>query len=163
MRRSQKLLHSPRLDATHPSSDRDSPLTIPKMRERQIAKIREIADALPRVGLRTLDQQAKALGLLRSTAWNLLRGNHKASGISARTLNRILGTSKLPPLVRAIILQYVAEKTAGLYGDDRRRLRVFRAQLGLSAREHAFDVERREEATRHLHESIPTSSKFQKV
>jgi hypothetical protein len=133
------------------------------MRERQTAKIREIADALPKVGLRTLDDQAKALGLLRSTTWNLIRGNHKASGISARTINRILAAPRLPPLVRAIILQYIAEKTAGHYGDDRRRLRAFRAQLGLSAREHAFDAERREEATRHLHRSIPTSSKFQKV
>jgi hypothetical protein len=134
------------------------------MRERQIAKIREIADALPRVGLRTLDEQAKALGLLRSTTWNLLRGRHKASGISARTLNHILAAPRLPPLVRTIILQYVAEKTAGLYGDGRRRLRVFRAQLGFSAREHAagFAVECREESTRIVYESNPTAEKFQK-
>src|SRR5215470_10050261 len=115
---------------TRQSTDRDSALTVPEMRQRQIAKIGEIADALPKVGLRTLDEQAKALGLLRSTAWNLLRANHEASGISARTLNRILGTPRLPPLVRAIILQYVAEKSAGFYGDDHRRLRAFRAQLG---------------------------------
>jgi transcriptional regulator with XRE-family HTH domain len=107
------------------------------MRERQIAKISEIADALPRMGLRTLDEQAKALGLLRSTAWNLLRGNHKASGISAGTINRILAAPTLPRPVRTIVLEYVAEKTAGLYGDHRRRLRVFTAQLGFSAREHA--------------------------
>jgi hypothetical protein len=162
MRPSQRFLHSPRLTSTHPpSSDHDTPLTIPKMRERQSAKIREIADALPKVGLRTLDEQAKALGLLRSTAWNLLRGNHKSSGLSAGTINRILAAPKLPPSVRAIILQYVAEKSAGLYGDSNVRLRAFRAQLGFGTREHGADFGggSREESTRRVHESNPTEGK----
>ena len=164
MGRSQRLLHSPQLTSTRQSTDRDSALTIPEMRQRQIAKIGEIADALPKVGLRTLDDQAKALGLLRSTAWNLLRANHKASGISARTIKRILAAPKLPPLVRAIVLQYVAEKTAGLYGDDRRRLRVFTAQLGLHAHEHArIFTDRGEESTRRVNGCNPAAGKFRKM
>jgi hypothetical protein len=165
MRRAQNMLHSPGLSATHPRSSNHHPtLTIPKMRERQTAKIRQIADALPRVGLRTLDQQAKALGLLRSTAWNLLRGNQKASGMSARTINRILAAPRLPPVVRAIIHQYVAEKTAGLYGDNPLRSRRFTAQLGSSAREHAgtFVAERGEKSARSIYETDPAPRKFHK-
>jgi len=164
MGHSQRLLHSSQLTFTRQSTDRDSPLTISEMRQRQIAKIGEIADALSKVGLRTLDDQAKALGLLRSTTWNLLRANHKASGISTRTINRILAAPKLPPSVRAIILQYVADKTAGLDGDDRRRLLIFMAQLGLNVQEHAriYCTDGREGSMRRVNGSHPAAGKFHK-
>jgi hypothetical protein len=99
------------------------------MRGRQRAKIREFRGALVAAGLRTLDKQAAVLMLSRSTTWTLLKGKHKGSGISAAIIIRMLLSPRLPPPVRTTILQYVAEKTAGLYGDSELRLRKFTAQL----------------------------------
>jgi hypothetical protein len=65
-----------------------------------------------------LDEQAHALGLCRSTTWTILRGHHKASGLSAMTINRILSTPELPPLVRVKLFEYVEEKRSGLYGHN---------------------------------------------
>ena len=107
------------------------------MRGRQRAKIKEFRDALAATGLRTLDKQAAVLMLSRSTTWTLLNGNHKGSGISAAIINRMLLSPRLPPPVRATILQYVAEKTAGLYGDSELRLCKFTAQLSVSILGHA--------------------------
>ena len=114
------------------------------MRARQRAKIREFRDTLATAGLRTLDKQAAVLMLSRSTTWNLLKGKHKGSGISAAIINRMLRAPGLPPRVRATILQYVAEKTAGLYGDSELRLRKFTAQLSVSVLNHAghFGIDR---------------------
>jgi hypothetical protein len=74
------------------------------MKARQTSKIRELGEALVASGLRTLDEQAKALGLPRSTTWTILRANHKASGLSATVINQTLSAPQLPPLVRATIL-----------------------------------------------------------
>src|SRR6266498_2970458 len=82
------------------------------MKARQSSKIREIGDALVAMGLLTLDEQAKALGLGRSTAWTILQASHKGSGLSAAVVNQMLAAPQLPPLVRAVILEYVDEKTA---------------------------------------------------
>src|ERR1043165_8731379 len=60
------------------------------MKRRQSAKIREIETALVASGVVGLDAQAQALGISRSTAWTILKGNHKASGLSASLVNRIL-------------------------------------------------------------------------
>lgn len=53
------------------------------LKARQGLKIRELGAALVSVGLITLDEQAKALGLPRSTTWTILKGTHKSSGLSA--------------------------------------------------------------------------------
>ena len=130
--------HAPRLTPIGPrSSERNPPLALATMRGRQRAKIREFRDALAAAGLPTLDKQAAVLMLSRSTTWNLLKGKHKGSGISAAIINRMLRAPGLPPRVRATILQYVAEKTAGLYGDSELRLRKFTAQLSVSVLGHA--------------------------
>ena len=130
--------HAPRLTPIGPRSSEDNPsLAIAIMRGRQSAKIRELRDALAAAGLRTLDKQAAVLTLSRSTTWNLLKGKHKGSGISAAIINRMLLSSRLPPPVRTTILQYVAEKTADLYGDSELRLRKFTAQLSVSVLGHA--------------------------
>src|SRR3954447_13224242 len=50
---------------------------------RQSSKIKELRDELVSAGFNTLDRQAGALGLSRSTAWTVLRGHHKNSGLSA--------------------------------------------------------------------------------
>jgi hypothetical protein len=102
--------------------------TMTEMRERQSAKIRELKVALIRSGIFTLDGQAEVLGLCRSTAWTILKGNHKASGLSAATINQILAAPRLPPFVRVKILEYCEEKAAGRYGHSKSQRRKFISQ-----------------------------------
>jgi hypothetical protein len=102
--------------------------SIKEMRERQSAKIRELKVALITSGFFTLDGQAEVLGLSRSTAWTILKGNHKASGLSAATINQILAAPRLPPFVRAKILEYFEEKAAGRHGHSKSQRRKFIAQ-----------------------------------
>src|SRR5262245_16944685 len=100
-----------------------------RMKARQSSKIRELADADKSAGFLTLDEQAKALGLSRSTAWTIRKASHKASGLSASIINRMLAAPELPPLARTKILQYVEEKATGLYGGSRSQRRKFAARL----------------------------------
>jgi hypothetical protein len=99
------------------------------MKQKQSAKIKEIKDVLIAEGLVTLTSQADALGLSRSTTWAVLKANHKASGLSGAVIKRMLLAPRLPAAVRAKILEYVREKSAGMYGHSRKRLRLFDAQL----------------------------------
>jgi hypothetical protein len=94
---------------------------------RQASRISELASALAADGLVTLDEQARALGLSRSTAWAVLKANHKASGLAAGTINQMLSSPALPPRARVTILTYVEEKLAGLYGHNKTQLRRFAA------------------------------------
>ena len=96
---------------------------------RQSAKIREIGDALRASGFVTVNQQAQVLNLSRSTAWTLVQGNHKGTGLSSSLIKRMLASPRLPDGVRTKITEYVAEKSAGLYGGEKFRLRRFRAKL----------------------------------
>jgi hypothetical protein len=100
-----------------------------KTKARQGARIKEFGAALTASGLFTLDEQARALGLSRSTAWVILKANHKASGLTAATINRMLSSPELPPSARATILTYVEEKLAGLYGHNKIQLRRFAARF----------------------------------
>ena len=77
---------------------------------RQVAKIKELGAALAADGFVTLDEQARALGLSRSTAWAVLKANHKASGLAAGTINQMLSSPALPTPARVTILTYVDEK-----------------------------------------------------
>jgi hypothetical protein len=135
------------------SSERKSPLTLPAMRERQRAKIREFGDALAAMGLRTLDKQAAALALSRSTTWNLLKGKHKGSGISPTIINRMLASSRLPPRVRAKIIEYIAEKAAGAYGDSKARLNKFTTRVSGNALARGWPggIEQRKRSTKLPH------------
>jgi hypothetical protein len=101
------------------------PQTVAKMKARQAAKIREIASALVAAGFHTLDAQAKILNVGRSTAWTIIKGSHKGSGLSAKIVNRILSVRQLPPLVRKTILEYIEEKASGRYGHSARLRRRF--------------------------------------
>jgi hypothetical protein len=103
-----------------------------EMKARQCAKIRELADAARAAGYLTLDEQAQAFGLARSTAWTITQASHKASGLSASTINRMLTAPELPPLVRSKILEYVEEKAAGLYGGSRSQRRRFTSRLSIN-------------------------------
>jgi hypothetical protein len=102
-----------------------------KMKRRQSSKIRELAQAVKSAGFLTLDKQAKALGLSRSTAWTIRKASHKASGLSASIINRMLAAPDLPPLARSKILEYIEEKAAGLYGGSRSQRRKFAARLSI--------------------------------
>jgi hypothetical protein len=103
-----------------------------KMKERQSDKIRQLRDGLAAAGFVTLDEQAKALGLCRSTTWTLLKGNHKGSGLSATTIDHILLAPQLPSVVRAKILEYVEEKAAGSYGHSKEQRSRFITRLSAS-------------------------------
>jgi DNA-binding CsgD family transcriptional regulator len=103
---------------------------------RQAAKIREITDALVSSGHYTLDEQAKALGIGRSTAWAILKNGYKNTGMSAAVAERVLSSAQLPPPVRAKVNEYVAEKIQGLYGHGLEQRRRFCAHLCARLVEH---------------------------
>jgi hypothetical protein len=96
-----------------------------KLKLRQRSKITEIRAALVDAGLVALDEQAATLGLSRSTAWSILKPSHKSSGLSARTISRILRSPRLPGRVRQRLFEYMQEKIEGLYGHTERRRREF--------------------------------------
>ena len=100
-----------------------------RRRTQQRLKIEEIGRTLVECGFIALDEQAYVLGLSRSTAWTVLRGMHKTSGLSAMTINRMLETGRLPLRVRVKLLEYIAEKISGGYGDQRHRLKVFASRI----------------------------------
>jgi hypothetical protein len=95
----------------------------------QAAKLRAMREALVAAGFRSLDAQSAVLGLHRSTTWTIISGRHKTTGLSAATINRILAAPDLPVTVRAIVLEYVNDKLAGLYGDNDGPLEAFAARL----------------------------------
>jgi hypothetical protein len=99
------------------------------MRARQAAKLGELRQALLDEGYRSLDQQAAALGLGRSTTWVILQGHHKLSGLRAATLNRMLRSERIPLATKRILEEYIEEKCAGVYGHTGAALRKFCAQL----------------------------------
>src|SRR5947207_844670 len=94
---------------------------------RQREKIRQIGDALRQAGFVTLDDQARALGLCRSTTWKILQACHKTSGLHAGLIGRMLVHKKLPPAVRSVLREYVIEKAQGLYGHNMHCRRLFAA------------------------------------
>ena len=99
------------------------------MKARQSAKIGELRQALRDEGFLPLDQQAAVLGLSRSTAWTVLNGNHKASGLSAAVIKRMLASPRLPPKARQILEEYIEQKTAGSFGHSKNQVQRFRARL----------------------------------
>jgi len=101
------------------------PQSVAKMKARQSAKIREIADTLISAGFATIDTQAKILGVCRSTAWTILNSTHKGSGLSPKVISRILAVRQLPPLVRTKLLEYVEGKASGQYGHSVKLRRKF--------------------------------------
>src|SRR6516162_6167348 len=97
---------------------------------RRSIKLREVEVALRRAGLIALDEQARALGLSRTTTWKILRGNRRSSEPSAATINRILGAPRLPLPVRIKILEYVQERVSGVYGHSKSQSRRFSIRVG---------------------------------
>ena len=52
---------------------------------RYAVKIRHIVDAIVAAGYLSLDSQAKALGVKRSTAWTIIKTKHKLDRLSSKT------------------------------------------------------------------------------
>ena len=113
--------------------ERDMPVCA-TVKARQRSKIREIGDALVASGFSTLDEQATALGLNRSTTWTLLKANHKNSGLSAAVISRMLSAPQLPAPVRAKIIEYIKERSEGFYGHRKLPLRRFTRTLSVKRR-----------------------------
>jgi hypothetical protein len=111
----------------------------PQLKMLQRLQIRKLRDALVDSGIVTLAAQAEALGLRRSTTWAILQANHKASGLSAATIDRMLKSPRLPPRARTAILEYVTEKAAGSYGASKIQCRKFAARLSI-AQPSALDL-----------------------
>ena len=95
----------------------------------QCAKIGELRQALVDAGFHSLDSQAIALGLARSTTWVILKARHKSSGLTGSVIRQILRSPELPATAERVIQQYVAQKMAGAYGHDRKQIQKFRARL----------------------------------
>src|SRR5690348_12276325 len=70
---------------------------------RRTIPIQLIADALIKAGHTSLDAQAKALGLSRSTAWTIVKTKHKLGRLNAETTSRILANPDTPSSVRSIV------------------------------------------------------------
>jgi hypothetical protein len=102
---------------------------VAKMKGRQCAKIRDLRQALIDAGFRSLDHQAMALGLSRSTAWSVLQGHHKASGLSASIISRMMASPRLPLSASTVLLEYVKERSAGAYGHNGTQVSRFLRRL----------------------------------
>lgn len=87
-----------------------------EMKARQSRKIEELRKALCAGGPVSFCEQAELLGLCRSTTWAVLMRPYKSSGMTAAVIIRMLASQKLPPDARTIILEYIAEKGGGHYG-----------------------------------------------
>lgn len=74
------------------------------------AGLERISNALIASGYKTLDRQAKALGLSRSTTWTIIKAKHKLGRLSTKVRTRMIHNPALPPRVRAAINQYLAER-----------------------------------------------------
>jgi plasmid maintenance system antidote protein VapI len=84
--------------------------------------LERISKALIASGYVSLDEQAKALGLHRNTAWTIVKNKHKLGRLSAKTIKRILTNPGTPPSVRAVIQQYLSKKSDVVLRKRKRRL-----------------------------------------
>jgi hypothetical protein len=134
--------------------------TVAKMKARQSAKIRDIANALIAAGFCTLSAQAQILGMGRSTVWTILRSNHKGSGLSAKVVNRILSRRSMPPLVRKTVLEYVEEKASGHYGHSAKVRRKFITALSAMRIEAAEKVRTKALTTRAARDNLKMTSVY---
>jgi hypothetical protein len=74
-------------------------------------ELERISEALVLCGYTSLDEQAKALGLGRSTAWTITKNKHKLGRLSAKTIDRILSNPQTPPAVRVVVQEYLAKRS----------------------------------------------------
>ena len=65
--------------------------------------LQRLAAELAAAGYDTLDEQAKALGIHRSTAWTIVKCKHKLGRLNIKTRQKMLNNPHLPSGVRAIL------------------------------------------------------------
>ena len=102
-----------------------------EMKAAKCQKLAELRAVLVTNGYDTAAKQAAVLQLSRSTAWKILKGDHKQSGLTAAIINRMLASPDLPPGARKVIDEYVLEKLQGLYGHQKEPLKRFRLKAQL--------------------------------
>jgi hypothetical protein len=85
-------------------------------------ELERISEALVLSGYTSLDEQAKALGLGRSTAWTITTNKHKLGRLSAKTIDRILHNPQTPPAVRVVVQQYLAKRSDAVLRKRKRQL-----------------------------------------
>jgi len=69
---------------------------------RRPAPFLQIAEALVEAGYRSLDAQAKALGIHRSTAWTIIKAKHKLGRLHTKTTQKILENLSVSNIVPAL-------------------------------------------------------------
>lgn len=77
---------------------------------RRMVPVQHLADALVGAGYGSLDEQAKALGIHRATAWTIIKAKHKLGYLNAKTTERMLANPELPLCIRDVLQRYVAER-----------------------------------------------------
>ena len=75
--------------------------------------LRAITEALIESGYRSLDAQARALGISRSTAWTVIKHKHKLGRLQLNTTMKILANPALPVQVRAAVEAYIGSVNLG--------------------------------------------------
>ena len=100
-----------RLYAANPGMNRYSRLFVDIRSDSMRTDFGSISEALIASGYTSLDEQAKALGLHRSTTWTIIKKKHKLGRLSAKTIDRILTNPQTPAAVRTVVQQYVAQKS----------------------------------------------------
>jgi hypothetical protein len=84
-----------------------------KDRLRYTVTLHNISEALIASGFTSLDEQAKALGIHRATAWTIIKHKHKLGRLNRETVERILANPTTPHSVRTVVEQYLAERFNG--------------------------------------------------
>jgi hypothetical protein len=79
-------------------------------RPRYTVTLQNISEALIAAGFVSLDEQAKALGIHRATAWTIIKHKHKLDRLQRETVARILANPGTPRSVRSVVEQYAAER-----------------------------------------------------
>jgi len=77
---------------------------------RRTVPVEPIVNALLAAGYSSLDNQAKALGVHRATAWTIIKNKHKLGRLNQATVSRILANSGTPHSVRLIVEQCLKEQ-----------------------------------------------------
>jgi hypothetical protein len=118
------------------AADHEAPATLELLRAKQVETLRALRQALIANGIDSIDEQAKALCLPRSTTWFVLQSNYKCRGLNAAQVVRMLRSQRLPENVRSVIVRYVHERSIGAYGHTavmRRKFAVRLQKLGWSS------------------------------
>jgi hypothetical protein len=93
------------------SRSRVSHPSVNKLRSRhRTVPVQPLVNALLDAGYSTLDEQAKALGIHRATAWTIIKNKHKLGCLNQATVSRILANSDTPHSVRLVVEQYLNER-----------------------------------------------------